>query len=49
MKYVTPKYENAIIETKDIITASNDKFEIQHDNSIEGKGNVIMDASNLFM
>ena len=41
-------YENAIIETKDIITASTDKFEIQNDNNIEGKGNIIMNALDIF-
>ena len=48
MKYLTPKYENAIVEAKDIITASSDKFEIQHDPSEEGKGNIIMKAFDLF-
>lgn len=48
MKYVTPKYENAIIETKDIITASTDKFEIQRDEKDEGKGNVVMNALDIF-
>lgn len=48
MEYITPKYENAIIETKDIITASTNKFEIQNDNNIEGKGNIIMNALDIF-
>ncbi len=48
MKYVTPKYENATIETKNILTASTDKFEIEHDQSTEGKGNVIINALDIF-
>lgn len=46
MKYVTPKYENAIIETKDIITASTVKFEIEQNDN--GSGNVIMNALDIF-
>ncbi len=48
MKYLTPKYENTRVEVKDIITASTNKFEIQHDPSEEGKGNIIMKAFDLF-
>lgn len=48
MKYITPKYENASILAKDIITASKGKFEIQNDNNIEGKGNIIMNAIDIF-
>ena len=48
MKYLTPKYENDIVEAKDIITASSDMFEIQHDPSEDGKGNIIMKAFDLF-
>ena len=48
MKYVTPKYENAAFETKDVLTASTDKFEIQHDPQEKGKGNIIMNALDLF-
>ena len=50
MKYIAPKYENALIETKDIITSSvtSNKFEIQRDDNDEGKGNVIMNALDLF-
>ena len=49
MKYVTPKYENAIIETKDVITSSvtSNKFEIEQEDN--GKGNVIMNALDLFI
>ena len=48
MKYESPKYENTIIETKDVITASttNSKYEIEQEDN--GKGNVIMDAINIF-
>lgn len=48
MKYVTPKYENATIETKDLLTASTDKFEIQRDEKDECKGNVVMNALDIF-
>lgn len=46
MKYVTPKYEVAIIETEDILTASSEKYEIEQNN--DGSGNVIMNAFDLF-
>ena len=48
MKYVTPKYENILIETKDVITSStaSNKYEIEQED--DGKGNVIMDALNIF-
>ena len=48
MKYATPKYESVLIETKDIITASgtSNKFEIEQEDN--GKGNVIMNALDLF-
>ena len=49
MKYVTPKYESVIIETKDVITSSvtSNKFEIEQEDN--GKGNVIMNALDLFI
>ena len=49
MKYITPKYESVIIETKDVITASvtSNKFEIEQEDN--GKGNVIMNALDLFI
>ena len=48
MKYATPKYENVLIEAKDVITSStaSNKFEIEQEDN--GKGNVIMDAINIF-
>ena len=46
MKYVAPRYEQAIVETKDIITASSDKYEIEQNDN--GSGNVIMKAFDLF-
>lgn len=48
MKYVTPKYENVLIEVKDVITSStaSNKYEIEQEDN--GKGNVIMDALNIF-
>ena len=46
MKYVAPRYEQTTVETKDIITASSDKYEIeQNDNE---SGNVIMNALDIF-
>ena len=49
MKYVTPKYELAVMETKDILTAStdqNEKYEVEQNN--DGSGNIIMNAASLF-
>ena len=49
MKYVTPKYEIAIIETEDIITASGTQsanYEIENNN--DGTGNIIVDALSIF-
>ena len=48
MKYVSPKYESVLLETKDVITSSvtSNKFEIEQEDN--GKGNVIMDAINIF-
>ena len=46
MKYVTPKYEVAIIETEDILTASSEKYEIEQKD--DGSGNIIMNAFDLF-
>ena len=48
MKYITPEYNNTIVEAKDVITGSTDKFEIQRDEKDEGKGNVIINASDIF-
>ena len=48
MKYVTPKYENVLIEAKDVITSStaSNKYEIEQEDN--GKGNVIMNALDIF-
>lgn len=49
MKYVTPKYEVATIETEDILTASSGQtanYEVE-DNK-DGTGNVIVDALSIF-
>ena len=50
MKYASPKYENALIETKDIITSSvtSNKFEVKFENEEKNKGNVIMNALDIF-
>ncbi len=46
MKYVPPKYEVAVVETEDILTASLEKYEVEKNN--DGSGNVIMNAFDLF-
>ena len=48
MKYVSPKYESVLMETKDVITSSttSNKFEIEKEDN--GKGNIIMNALDLF-
>ena len=49
MKYVTPKYEMAVIETEDILTASSGQtanYEVEDNN--DGTGNVIVDALSIF-
>ena len=46
MKYVPPKYERAFIKTQDVLTASNNIFEIKQNEN--GTGNVIMNALDLF-
>ena len=45
MKYVSPKIELSMLEVKDIITASGDKYEIENEGD---KGNVIINAMNIF-
>ncbi len=46
MKYVTPKYEALFLGAKNILTASNDKYEIEQNEN--GSGNVIMNALDIF-
>ncbi len=48
MKYIAPKYESVLMETKDVITSSttSNKFEIEQEDN--GKGNVIMKALDIF-
>ena len=49
MKYIAPKYEMALIETEDILTASSGQaanYEIEQKD--DGSGNIIMDALNIF-
>ena len=49
MKYIAPKYEMALIETEDILTASSGQvanYEIEQKD--DGSGNVIMNAFDLF-
>ena len=45
MKYQKPEYEISIIETKDVIATSPDKYEVEETN---GTGKVIINASNIF-
>ena len=46
MKYTSPKIELSMLETKDIITTSSDKFEVEENGN--GKGKVSFKASDLF-
>ena len=46
MKYVTPKYEMAVIEAKDALLASFGGFEISRTD--EGEGKIQVDFSKLF-
>ena len=49
MKYIAPKYEMALVETEDILTASSGQaanYEIEQKD--DGSGNVIMKAFDLF-
>ena len=49
MKYVTPKYEVAVIETEDILTASSGQtanYEVEQNN--DGSGNILVDMGKLF-
>lgn len=46
MKYIAPKYEMALIETEDILTASSEKYEIEQNN--DGSGLVEIAISKLF-
>ena len=49
MKYIAPKYEMALIETEDILTASSGQaanYEIEQKD--DRSGNVIMNAFDLF-
>ena len=49
MKYIAPKYEMALIETEDVLTASSGQtanYEIEQKD--DGSGNVIMNAFDLF-
>ena len=49
MKYIAPKYEMALIETEDILTASSGQaanYEIEQKG--DGSGNVIMNVFDLF-
>ena len=45
MKYVTPKYGVAVIETEDILTASSNGYEISKTDAGEGK--IQLDFSKL--
>lgn len=49
MKYITPKYERAVIEAEDILTASSTQEpEYQVEEKGNGQGNVIVNALSLF-
>ena len=49
MKYIAPKYEMALIETEDILTASSGQatnYEIEQKD--DGSGNILVDMGKLF-
>ena len=46
MKYIKPNYDLSALEASDIILASKDKYEINH--NADGTGNVIFDATDIF-
>ena len=49
MKYIAPKYEMALIETEDILTASSGQaanYEIEQKD--DGSGNITLNAFDLF-
>ena len=45
MKYLTPKYEIAVVETEDVLTASSSGYEISKTDAGEGK--IQLDFSKL--
>ncbi|MBO5262167.1 MAG: hypothetical protein J6B45_03885 [Clostridia bacterium] len=45
MKYLTPKYEVAVVETEDVLTASSNGYEISKTDAGEGK--IQLDFSKL--
>ena len=45
MKYTAPKYESAVVEAVDILTASSEKYEVEQNN---GTGKIKMNAFDLF-
>ena len=46
MKYITPTIEIEVFETKDVVAASQDGYEISNEG--EGKGNIIFGATSIF-
>ena len=46
MKYLTPKYEMAVVETEDVLTASSNGYEISKTDA--GDGKIQLDFSKLF-
>ncbi|MBQ8146557.1 MAG: hypothetical protein IJ039_07205 [Clostridia bacterium] len=46
MKYITPKYEVAVVVTEDILATSSEKYEVEQKD--DGSGNVLMNAFDLF-
>ena len=45
MKYLTPKYEIAVVETEDVLTVSSNGYEISKTDAGEGK--IQLDFSKL--
>lgn len=46
MKYEEPKIEIVMLDTDDVITASNGGYEIENDGN--GNGNILFGASSIF-
>ena len=49
MKYIAPKYEMSVVETKGILTASSGQtanYEIEQKD--DGSGNILIDIGKLF-
>ena len=49
MRYVSPKYDKTVFETEDVLLLSNIiNIEIEEDEENGNKGNIIVDAEDIF-